>query len=174
MSICNLTTTILSTDNIGSSRITINTNFSNLDTAACTLSTAVSSLQTQINNGSLKGTPGLSGDSFFAPVGTITMFGGTATGTATLTSANNWLLCDGSQYQHAGAYAKYNNLYNAIGMIYNRSGETDPTYFRVPNLVDSIVVGANNNNLGSTGTLLYPAGTAVAINYLNLQYFIKY
>ena len=49
MSNCNFTTTINDTDCIGDSRITINSNFTNLDTNLCVQSASSVSLQSQIN-----------------------------------------------------------------------------------------------------------------------------
>jgi hypothetical protein len=166
MSICNFTTTINGTDNVGSSRITINNNFSKLDTAACTLSTAVSGLQTQINSGVLRGTPGLSGVSFFAPVGTVVMFAGT---TNTALTADRWLLCDGTRRLVAGSI-NYTSLADTIGR-----DPLDTSFFYVPNLNNKLVVGTDiNTPVGTTSTILFPAGTTNTLSYLNLQYYIKY
>jgi hypothetical protein len=166
MSTCNFTTTINGTDNIGSSRTTINTNFSNLDTAACNLSTAVLNLSAQITSGALQGAQGDPGSSFFAPVGAIALFGGGSN-----LAASGWLLCDGTQYQSSN----YPNLYSAIGSTYNLSNDpVDPAYFRVPNLIGRLAVGASTNvPLGTQSTVLFPAGGSFTLQYLNVEHYIK-
>ena len=50
MSTCNFTTTINDTDCIGDSRITLNSNFTNLDTNLCVQSASSISLQSQLNS----------------------------------------------------------------------------------------------------------------------------
>jgi hypothetical protein len=163
--LCNFTTAINGSDNIGLSRLTINTNFSNLDTAACTLSTAVLNLSSQISSGALQGQPGDPGSSFFAPVGTIALFSGNTPG-------NGWLLCDGTQYQ---TNSGYQNLQAVIGYTYNITGDSnDPAYVRVPNLLGKLAVGASTQlPLGTKNVITIPAGNGTVFNYLSLKYYIK-
>jgi hypothetical protein len=163
MSTCNFTTAINGTDNIGLSRTTINTNFSNLDTAACSLSTAIISLSSRIASGALQGAKGDNGLSFFAPTGTIIPFGGSSA------PSSDWLLCDGTSYQ----ISNYTNLYSVIGTVYN-TASTQSGFFNVPNLVGKLAVGASTQlPLGAQSTVLFPAGSTNTLNYLNIRQYIK-
>ena len=167
MSTCNFTTTINGTDNIGSSRTRINTNFSNLDTAACSLSSAVVSLSAQIKSGALKGNPGTNGTSFFAPVGTIALFGGNTAPDST------WLLCNGTRYTVGTTYS---TLQSVIQDYYKPSNvPADAGYVWVPNLTGGkIAIGASAQiSLGTQSVLAFPAGSTNVLSFLSLNYFIK-
>jgi Phage Tail Collar Domain len=165
---CSFTTTISGTECIGDSLVRINTNYSNLDTAACSLSAQMTDLKANLVAGNLKGPTGPSGDRFYAPVGTIAAFAGT-NNTALL--ADKWVLCDGAR-----KLVNDGNVdYTALAAALNTYDPTNSGYFFVPNLTNRLIVGKGiYNALGSLDTVTFAAGTANSLTYANLQYYIKY
>jgi hypothetical protein len=165
---CSFTTTISGTECIGDSLVRINTNYSNLDTAACSLSAQMKDLKDNLIAGNLKGPTGVAGDSFFAPIGTIAAFAGITTYTLL---TNKWVLCDGAK-----KLVNDGNVdYSALAEVLNTYDTVNRGYFYVPNLTNRLIVGKGvYNTLGSLDTVTFAAGTANSLSYANLQYYIKY
>jgi microcystin-dependent protein len=72
-----------------------------------------------------------------APVGSITMYGGT-------TAPAGWLICDGTSLLRTD----YPVLFSTIGTAF---GSVDSTHFTLPNLQDRFPQGAGTNALATTG-----------------------
>ncbi len=97
--------------------------------------------------------------------GTIVMWAsGTTPTTATISGINDWLLCDGSDYDPTGTYIA---LYGVIGTVFGTSGAN----FKVPDYRTYFPVGVGTSFvLGTAVSASAAAGSAVLkvqpINFL--------
>ena len=57
---------------------------------------------------------------------------------------SGWLLCDGSELSRT----TYADLFNAIGVLYNKEDDEDATKFRIPDLTSRFIEGFGEKNVG--------------------------
>ena len=74
---------------------------------------------------------------YICPAGAIMPFAGN-------NIPSGWLLCDGSELSRT----TYADLFNAIGVLYNKEDDEDATKFRIPDLTSRFIEGFGEKNVG--------------------------
>ena len=99
--------------------------------------------------------------------GTVVMWAsGTTPTTQTISGINDWLLCDGSDYDPSGTYVA---LYGVIGTVFGTSG----AYFKVPDFRAHLPVGVGGTYVLGTATTKAIGTESATISLQPINFLIK-
>ena len=99
--------------------------------------------------------------------GTVVMWAsGTTPTTQTISGINDWLLCDGSDYDPSGTYVA---LYGVIGTVFGTSGAN----FKVPDFRAHLPVGVGGTYVLGTATTKAIGTESATISLQPINFLIK-